>query len=93
MDKFKDSLTKDIFDGNCGKGMDGDVAKTAKIKLFRVMSARNLKDLSMPPSNHLEKLKGNRKEQYSIRVNDRYRICFGWKDNRAFNIEFADYHK
>ena len=57
------------------------------------MSATDLIDLKSPPSNHLEKLKGNRKNQYSVRINNQYRICFDWNGKEAFNIEFVDYHK
>ena len=57
------------------------------------MSATDLIDLKSPPSNHLEKLKGNRKNQYSVRINNQYRICFEWNGKEAFNIEFVDYHK
>jgi proteic killer suppression protein len=93
MRRIKDSLTGDIFDGKCGKGIASGAARIAKMKIVRVLSARNLKDLVDPPSNHLEKLNGNREGQYSIRVNKKYRICFSWEDDKAFNIEFVDYHK
>ena len=52
----------------------------------------NLNDLRIPPSNHLEKLYGDRKGQYSIRINDKYRVCFKWKDGNARDVEIADYH-
>jgi len=55
-------------------------------------SAIDLKDLIAPPSNRLEKLKGNRKEQYSIRINDQWRICFKWHVNNAYDVEIVDYH-
>jgi len=54
--------------------------------------ARELRDLLVPPGNHLEALKGNRKDQYSIRINDQWRICFVWQDNDAYNVEIVDYH-
>jgi proteic killer suppression protein len=93
MSKFKDDLTKNIFDGYIKKGISNTITKIAKEKIFRVMSSRDLRDLKLPPSNNLEKLSGDREGQYSIRVNDRYRICFDWINNEAFNIEFIDYHK
>lgn len=55
-------------------------------------SAIHLRDLLAPPSNRLEKLRGNRKEQYSIRINDQWRICFKWHENNAYDVEIVDYH-
>jgi proteic killer suppression protein len=55
-------------------------------------AARSLDDLKVPPGNRLEKLKGDRKRQYSIRINDRWRVCFRWKDGDAYDVEIADYH-
>ena len=49
-------------------------------------------DLRIPPANHLEKLSGDREGQYSIRINDQWRICFEWRDNDAYNVEVVDYH-
>ena len=54
--------------------------------------AVTLKDLSVPPANRLEKLKGARSDQYSIRINDQWRICFEWRGNDAYQIEIVDYH-
>ena len=61
-------------------------------KLFMIQRAHELKDLRIPPANRLEKLKGERKNQYSIRINDQYRICFQWEDSNAYNVEIVDYH-
>ena len=55
-------------------------------------NAATLDDLRIPPANRLEKLSGNRLGQYSIRINDQWRICFEWQDNDAYNVEIADYH-
>ncbi len=55
-------------------------------------AAGNLDDLKVPPGNRLEKLKGDRQGQYSIRINDQYRICFSWRDHDAYNVEITDYH-
>ncbi len=57
-----------------------------------INNAVNLNDLRVPPANHLEKLTGNREGQYSIRINDQWRICFEWKSGDAFNVEITDYH-
>lgn len=69
----------------------GAIEKAARIKLELLHSVTNLRDLSLP-GLHLEKLKGARKGQYSIRINGQYRICFEWIDNGAENVEIADYH-
>lgn len=55
-------------------------------------NADDLRDLRIPPANHLEKLSGDRSGQYSIRINDQWRICFEWKDNNAYEVEITDYH-
>ena len=92
MGKFKDNLTQRLFTGELVKGLVPDVARRAIIKLTMVEAAIDIRELSTPPSNHLEKLKGDRKDQWSIRVNDKYRICFKWHNGRAWEIEFTDYH-
>jgi proteic killer suppression protein len=61
-------------------------------KLTILDGADTLEDLKIPPANRLEKLKGNRKGQYSIRINDQWRICFTWKKGNAYNVEIVDYH-
>jgi len=61
-------------------------------KLIALDSAEALADLRVPPGNRLEKLKGRRSGQYSIRVNDQWRVCFGWKDGDAHEVEIVDYH-
>ena len=61
-------------------------------KLRMVNNAQNINDLRIPPSNRLEKLAGDRVGQYSIRINDQWRICFVWKNNNAYYVEITDYH-
>ncbi|MCL2764485.1 MAG: type II toxin-antitoxin system RelE/ParE family toxin [Treponema sp.] len=85
-------MTERIFSGELVKEIPVDVIRRAIIKLTMVEAATNIRELATPPSNHLEKLTGSRKEQWSIRVNDKYRICFNWHNNRACEIEFVDYH-
>ena len=92
MNKFKDSLTRRIFEGEVARGFSSDLIKKAMIKLTMVEAATEIRELATPPSNHLEKLKGDRSGQWSIRVNDKYRICFNWHDGRSCDIEFVDYH-
>ena len=92
MKKFKDSLTQQIFEGMAVKRLPFSISRKAVIKLTMVEAATEIRERATPPSNHLEKLKGDRAGQWSIRVNDKYRICFKWHGSRAFEIEFTDYH-
>ena len=64
----------------------------AREKLKNLDSAADLRDLLIPPSNRLEALKGDRKGQFSIRINAQWRVCFKWNDNDAFDVEIVDYH-
>jgi len=92
MNKFKDSITKRIFEGEVVRGFSPDLIRKTMIKLTMVEAATEIRELATPPSNHLEKLKGDRLGQWSIRVNNKYRICFNWHNGRSCNIEFVDYH-
>ncbi|THB70818.1 MAG: type II toxin-antitoxin system RelE/ParE family toxin [Desulfovibrio sp.] len=69
-----------------------DIQVQALRKLLMLASATNLHDLRSPPGNRLEALKGNRKGQHSIRINDQWRICFCWRDSNAHDVEITDYH-
>ena len=68
-----------------------DIQERALMKLQQLNAAEDLKDLSIPSSNQLEALKGDRKGEYSIRVNKQWRICFRWRDGHAFDVEIVDY--
>ena len=68
------------------------IERPIRRKLLYLHRARTLDDLKQPPGNRLEVLKGNRKGQYSIRVNDQWRICFKWSDGDVYNVEIVDYH-
>jgi proteic killer suppression protein len=92
MNKFKDTFTRRIFEGEIVKGFSPDLIRKAMIKLTMVEAAINIRELATPPSNHLEKLKGDRQGQWAIRINDKYRVCFEWYNGRAFNMEIVDYH-
>ena len=92
MSKFRDKLTKMIFDGEYAKGIPSDINRKTVIKLTMVEAATDIRELVIPPSNRLEKMEGKRKDQWSVRVNDQYRICFKWQNGRACEIEFKDYH-
>jgi proteic killer suppression protein len=89
---FADDETKQIHGGVPSKKLPRDIQRVARRKLIYLDDAENLQDLLAPPGNRLEKLKGNRKGQYSIRINDQWRVCFDWTGNRAENVEITDYH-
>lgn len=74
------------------KGVPNDIMKVAHRKLTQIHNASSLNDLRAPPGNRLEALSGDRKGQYSIRINDQWRVCFRWKDGDAYDVEIVDYH-
>lgn len=84
--------TEKIWDGVRSRAFPSDMQDRALRKLRMLDAAQNVNDLRVPPSNHLEALKGKRKGQMSIRVNDQWRICFIWQDNEAHDVEIVDYH-
>ena len=81
-----------IFKGQVSRKLPHDIQKTARRKLLYLHDAEDIRDLLAPPGNRLEKLRGDRQGQYSIRINDQWRICFRWESNRAFDVEIVDYH-
>ena len=91
--KYRDKRTERLANRKHVPAFSG-FSRQALRKLDRIEAAVTLHDLASPPSNRLEALKGDRKGQYSIRVNDQWRICFEWPDgdSRPFNIEIVDYH-
>jgi toxin HigB-1 len=89
---FRDKETKKIFDGEYSKKFPPELQQIARRKIDMVDLANKISDLSVPPSNRLEQLFGDRKGQWSIRVNDKYRICFEWTKNFAENVELVNYH-
>jgi toxin HigB-1 len=94
--EFKNQGAEDLFDGVDSKAArkicPRNVASRAREKLFLIDDAESLQDLRMPPGNRLEALKGDRKGQHSIRINDQYRICFRWTERGARDVEIVDYH-
>jgi proteic killer suppression protein len=78
--------------GKTPKGFPADIISRTQRRLAQLDAATTLDDLRVPPSNNLEALLGDRKGQYSVRINDQWRICFIWKDGDAFNVEIVDYH-
>jgi proteic killer suppression protein len=89
---FKNKETKKIFDEEYSKKFPFEIQPRVQKKLRWLDMANNLNDLRVPPANRLEQLSGDRKGQWSIRVNDQYRICFEWKEDNAENVELTDYH-
>ena len=92
IESFESKETEKIFLGQISKKLPLEIQRTARRKLLYLDSAKDLQDLQAPPGNKLEKLKGDRAGQYSIRINDQWRICFEWSDNKARNVEIVDYH-
>lgn len=90
--QFKNKEAVLLNQGIIPKGMSPDLARKAQRKIKMLLAAVSLNDLRIPPSNRLEALQGDRKGQFSIRVNDRYRLCFVFTDGKAEQIEFIDYH-
>lgn len=90
--KFKCKETEKIFNAIRSNKIPFDIQDRAFRKLHAIDVSNNISDLKIPPSNNLEPLKGVRQGQYSIRINDQYRICFKWLDNSAFDVEIVDYH-
>ena len=89
---FADGQTEELFRTGKAKKVPADVARRALRKLEAVHAALQVTDLRVPPGNRLEKLSGDRAGQYSVRVNDQWRICFTWSAGGASNVEFVDYH-
>lgn len=92
IESFSSKETEKIFLGQVSKKLPLDIQRIARRKLIYLDSAEDLPDLQAPPGNRLEKLKGDRAGQYSIRINDQWRICFEWIEDKARNIEIVDYH-
>jgi toxin HigB-1 len=89
---FKDKKTEAVASGKILKGFPSDLIRPAQRKLVMLRDAVELTDLNTPPGNKLEALKGDRKGQHSIRINDQFRICFRWADGHAEEVEITDYH-
>ena len=89
---FADRETEKIYNQIFSKKLPEDIQKTALRKLLLIDNAESLDDLRVPPANHLELLSGDRKGQYSIRINAQYRICFQQKGTNFCDVEITDYH-
>lgn len=89
---FADRETERIYHQEFSRKLPGDIQRIALRKLMMMNAAESLNDLRIPPANHLERLHGDREEQHSIRINDKYRICFTEKAGNCYNVEIVDYH-
>ena len=92
IESFADSETEKIYEGLVSRKLPMNTQKTARRKLLYLDDAEDLRDLFAPPGNRLEKLHGDRAGQYSIRINDQYRICFKWEAGKAREVGIVDYH-
>lgn len=90
---IKDRETEKIFQRERSRRLPPEIQQKAYRKLRMLNNAGNLNDLRTPPANRLEKLKGDRAGQHSIRINERWRICFTWQSGDANDVEIVDYHK
>jgi len=88
---FKCKDTKSLSEGRNVRRFV-NIAKIARRKLRQLEISARLDDLRVPPGNHLERLKGERSDQYSIRINDQWRVCFRWSEAAAHDVEIVDYH-
>lgn len=89
---FKDKQTEKLFESSSLRRIPAEILERARRKLMSIHAAHVVDDLRVPPSNRLERLKGDREGQYSIRINDQWRICFRFQDGDAFDVEICDYH-
>ena len=89
---FKSKETEKVFNRERSQKLPSDIQQAALRKLRMLNRAVTLQDLRVPPANRLEKLSGDRAGQYSIRINDQWRICFDWDAGDAQNVEIVDYH-
>ena len=89
---FRDAETEKVFNRRFSRRLPNDIQAAALRKLRMLASAHDVIDLRSPPGNRLERLAGDRTGQYSIRINDQWRVCFVWQDGDAHEVEICDYH-
>ncbi|MGH8555498.1 MAG: type II toxin-antitoxin system RelE/ParE family toxin [Gammaproteobacteria bacterium] len=89
---FKCKETEGIYEGRLSRRLSQDIQRAAARKLEMLSAATRLESLKVPPGNKLEKLSGHRAGQYSIRINEQWRLCFVWQDGDAYDVEIVDYH-
>ena len=89
---FRDKEAEKIFNRTPSRKLPRSIQRVAMRKLWMLDAATEINDLRMSPGNRLEALRGNRKDQHSIRINQQWRICFVWKQSDAYEVEITDYH-
>jgi len=89
---FADRDTERLWHGAASRKWSAEIAKRGLAKLRLLDAAEAIEDLRTPPGNRLEALKGDRKGQYFVRINDQWRICFRWMEGGAYDVEIVDYH-
>ncbi|MBI1870011.1 MAG: type II toxin-antitoxin system RelE/ParE family toxin [Chlamydiae bacterium] len=89
---FRDKDTEKVYLREVSNKLPQDIQQVALRKLRMINNAKNINDLRIPPANRLEKLKGDREGQMSIRINDQWRICFVWQGGDIYQVEITDYH-
>jgi proteic killer suppression protein len=89
---FADKLTAAVFEGHRVRSLASHVQDVARRKLKAIDAAKAIEDLRVPPGNRLEKLSGDRKGQWSIRINDQWRVCFRWEGGAAHDVGITDHH-
>jgi proteic killer suppression protein len=92
VNRFRNDDAERLFAGRTVRRLPADIQRRARMRIQRVVAAAALTDLRVPPSHRLQALRGDREGQYSIRVNDQWRVCFVWTDRGAMEIEVTDYH-
>lgn len=90
--EFGDKETAMIWNGIRSRKLPNEIQDVARRKLRMINSSQDINDLRIPPANHLEKLKGELNENYSVRINIQWRIIFSWRNNDAFDVKIIDYH-
>ena len=89
---FRDRETGSVWSGMLSRKLPQDIQSRALMKLQQLNAAGNLDDLRIPPGNRLERLAGDRAGQWSVRINEQWRLCFEWRDGHAYDVEICDYH-
>lgn len=92
IESFREDETRKVFHREFSRRLPPEIQPAALRKLRMLHNSQNLADLRVPPANRLEKLGGVRTGQYSIRINERWRICFEWRGSSAYEVEIVDYH-
>jgi proteic killer suppression protein len=92
IESFADKRTAALFAGHVVRALPNQIQSRARAKLLAIDAAKQLDDLGTPPGHRLEALHGDRRGQYSVRINDHWRICFEWREGAAWNVEIVDYH-